>query len=127
MDENLQKGMAVRRELFGEERLKSVFAPKDVLTQKFQGLMTSACFGQVWGDESVPHKDRSLVTISILGAQHRFKHFEHHVRLAVRNGCSRDQIIAVVQHLYTYCGAPTGVEAYQIVHQIFEESDVETT
>jgi alkylhydroperoxidase/carboxymuconolactone decarboxylase family protein YurZ len=113
-----EKGLKIRTELFGQERVDQSFAPPDELTHKFMGLMTSSCFGQVWGDESISRRDHSLITICLLAAQHRFYHFELHAQLAVRNGCSAELLTQVIQHLYVYCGAPTAVEAYRIVHKI---------
>jgi 4-carboxymuconolactone decarboxylase len=123
MDDSIETGKRVRIELFGEARLQQAFAPQDDLTQKFQTLITSACFGQVWGDSTIPWRDRSLITMSIVGAQHRFTEFATHVQLALKNGCTREQIIQVVQHLTVYCGVPTGGEAFRAVQKVFEAND----
>lgn len=123
MEDALETGKRVRVELFGEERLQQAFAPQDDLTQKFQTLITSACFGHVWGDDTISRAERSLITMSIVGAQHRFVEFATHVRLALQNGCSRAQITQVVQHLTVYCGVPTGVEAFRTVQSVFAEAD----
>lgn len=123
MDDSIETGRRVRTEMFGEQRLQQAFAPQDDLTQKFQTLITSACFGHVWGDATIPWRDRSLITMSIVGAQHRFTEFATHVQLGLKNGCSREQIIQVVQHLTVYCGVPTGVEAFRIVQKVFSDAD----
>ena len=123
MDDSVEAGKRVRVELFGEARLKQAFAPQDDLTQKFQTLITSSCFGHVRGDETIPWRERSLITMSIVGAQHRFTEFATHVQLALKNGCSREQIIQVVQHLTVYCGVPTGGEAFRAVQKVFTEHD----
>jgi 4-carboxymuconolactone decarboxylase len=99
------------------------FAPPDDLTQKFMRLMTSSCFGGVWGDDTISLRDHSLITICMLAAQHRFQHFELHARVAVKNGCTPELLTQVVQHLYVYCGAPTAVEAYRVVHKILYEKE----
>jgi 4-carboxymuconolactone decarboxylase len=59
----------------------------------------------------------------MLAAQHRFHHFELHARVAVKNGCTPELLTQVVQHLYVYCGAPTAVEAYRVVHKILYEKE----
>jgi 4-carboxymuconolactone decarboxylase len=123
MDDSVEVGKRVRIDLFGEPRLQQAFASQDDLTQKFQTLITSACFGQVWGDATIPWRERSLITMSIVGAQQRFTEFATHVELGLRNGCTREQIIQVVQHLTVYCGVPTGAEAFRIVHKLFAQSD----
>ena len=83
--------------------------------------MTSSCFGSVWGDESMLRTERSLVTMAIVAAQHRFVEFEAHVRLAIRNGCSEVQLEQLVMHLTVYCGVPTGGEAFRIVDRVLRE------
>jgi 4-carboxymuconolactone decarboxylase len=127
MDASIEVGKRVRIDLFGEPRLQQAFAPQDDLTQKFQTLITSACFGHVWGDETIPWRDRSLITMSIVGAQQRFAEFATHVELGLKNGCTREQIIQVVQHLTVYCGVPTGAEAFRTVHRIFAQIDGSAT
>ncbi|MEQ1805898.1 MAG: carboxymuconolactone decarboxylase family protein [Burkholderiaceae bacterium] len=118
---DFERGLDVRRQLFGPERVQQAFANPDPLTQKFQRLMTSACFGAVWGDESMARPERSLVTMAIVAAQHRFVEFEAHVRLALRNGCSATQLEQLVMHLTVYCGVPTGGEAFRIVDRVLRE------
>lgn len=119
---DFERGLEVRRQLFGPERVQQAFASPDPLTQKFQRLMTSACFGAVWGDESMARPERSLVTMAIVAAQHRFVEFEAHVRLALRNGCSAAQLEQLVMHLTVYCGVPTGGETFRIVDRVLGEA-----
>ena len=120
--DDFERGLEVRRQLFGAERVQQAFANPDPLTQKFQHLMTSACFGAVWGDDSMARPERSLVTMAIVAAQHRFVEFEAHVRLALRNGCSAVQLEQLVMHLTVYCGVPTGGEAFRIVDRVLSEA-----
>jgi 4-carboxymuconolactone decarboxylase len=125
--DDFEKGQRIRASLFGAESVEKSLAPKDDLTQKFQRLITSSCFGQVWGDETVPLSDHSLITLSILGAQQRFTQFELHARLARKNGSTREQLIQVVQHLTVYCGVPTGGEAFRIIQSIVSAGEAEAT
>jgi 4-carboxymuconolactone decarboxylase len=119
--DEFERGLQVRRELFGAERVQQAFANTDPLTQKFQRLMTVACFGAVWGDDSMPRPERSLITMAIVATQHRFVEFETHVRLALRNGCTATQLEQLVMHLTAYCGVPTGGEAFRIVDRVLRE------
>lgn len=120
--DDFERGLAVRTELFGAERVRQAFASADPLTQKYQRLLTSACFGTVWGDPAMARTERSLVTMAIVGAQHRFVEFEAHARLALRNGCTPVQLEQVVMHLAVYCGVPTSGEAFRIVERVLRES-----
>lgn len=121
MTSNFEKGLEVRKRLFGEERTRQSFAATDDLTQKFQRLVTASCFGEVWADETVKWRERSLISMSIVAALRSFTEFELHVRLGLKNGCSREEIIQVVQHLTVYSGVPTGYEAFRVVQKVFQE------
>ena len=123
MADDFAKGVEVRNQLFGAERTQQSLANKDPLNQRFQELLTSYCFGAVWGREGAVWRDRSLMTMAIVAAQHRFPEFETHVRLALRNGVERDVIIELVAHLSAYCGIPTGLEAFRTVQRVFQEAD----
>ena len=123
MADDFAKGVEVRNQLFGAERTQQSLANKDPLNQRFQELLTSYCFGAVWGREGAVWRDRSLMTMAIVAAQHRFPEFETHVRLALRNGVERDVIIELVAHLSVYCGIPTGLEAFRTVQRVFQEAD----
>jgi 4-carboxymuconolactone decarboxylase len=123
MADDFAKGVEVRNQLFGAERTQQSLANKDPLNQRFQELLTSYCFGAVWGREGAVWRDRSLMTMAIIAAQHRFPEFETHVRLALRNGVERDVIIELVAHLSVYCGIPTGLEAFRTVQRVFQEAE----
>lgn len=122
MSDDFSTGLSVRNTLFGEERTRQAFAAEDALTQDFQTLITAYCFGSVWGREGAEWRDRSLMTMCIVAAQHRFAEFETHVRLALRNGCDKELITEVVRHLTVYCGVPTGVEAFRAAQRVFQEN-----
>jgi 4-carboxymuconolactone decarboxylase len=121
MTDDLSRGIEVRNALFGEERTKQAFATDDPLQNEFQTLITAYCFGSLWGKDGVVWRDRSLMTMCIVAAQHRFAEFETHLRLAIRNGCDKELIIEVVRHLTVYCGVPTGVEAFRTAQRVFQE------
>lgn len=122
MIDNFKRGVEVRNALFGAERTSQALANKDPFNERMQELLTSYCFGSLWGREGVAWRDRSLMTMAIVAAQHRFPEFETHVRLALKNGCEREVIIELVRHLAAYCGIPTGLEAFRTAQKIFQES-----
>ncbi|MBM3598019.1 MAG: 4-carboxymuconolactone decarboxylase [Alphaproteobacteria bacterium] len=120
--DDFERGVEVRSTLFGEERTRQSLANRDPLNERFQELLTSYCFGSLWGRDGVAWRDRSLMTMAIVAAQHRFPEFETHVKLALRNGCEREVIIELVRHLAIYCGIPTGLEAFRTVQRVFQDS-----
>lgn len=125
MTDQFSRGVEVRNALFGEERTAKSLSSKEPLDERFQELLTSYCFGSLWGREGVAWRDRSLMTLCLVGAQHRFAEFETHLRLALRNRVERDVIIEAIRHLAVYCGIPTGVEAYRITQRVFQEAESE--
>lgn len=122
MADDFAKGVEVRGALFGAERTQQSLDNKDPLNQRFQELLTSYCFGAVWGRDGAGWRDRSLMTMAMVAAQHRFPEFETHIRLALRNGVERDVIIELVAHLAVYCGIPTGLEAFRTAQRVFQEN-----
>jgi 4-carboxymuconolactone decarboxylase len=122
MADDFARGIEVRNALFGAERTQQSLAADDPLSRRFQELLTSYCFGSVWGRDGAGWRDRSLMTMAMVAAQHRFPEFETHVRLALRNGVEREVIIELVAHLAIYCGIPTGLEAFRTAQRVFQDS-----
>lgn len=123
MADDFAKGVEVRNTLFGAERTQQSLAATDPLSRRFQELLTSYCFGAAWGRDGANWRDRSLMTMAMVAAQHRFPEFETHVRLALRNGVERDVIVELVAHLAVYCGIPTGLEAFRTAQRVFQEGE----
>lgn len=121
MTDDFSRGIEVRRKLFGDERTSAALSDEDPLAQEFQRLITSYCFGSLWGKEGPQWRDRSLMTMCLVAAQHRFVEFETHLRLAVRNGCDKEVLIELVRHITVYCGVPAGVEAFRITQKVTNE------
>ncbi|MBV9783620.1 MAG: carboxymuconolactone decarboxylase family protein [Acidisphaera sp.] len=122
MSDHLARGTEVRNQLFGEERTRQALSSDDPDQRAFQELITSYCFGALWGQDDAEWRDRSLMTMAIVAAQHRFTEFETHVRLAIRNGCTRPVLFALAKHLAVYCGVPTGLESFRIVQKVLAET-----
>jgi 4-carboxymuconolactone decarboxylase len=122
MADDFKRGVEVRQTLFGVERTQQALDNKDPLNQRFQELLTTYCFGAVWGREGAEWRDRSLMTMAIVAAQHRFPEFETHVRLALRNGVDRALIIELIAHLAAYCGIPTALECFRAAQRVFQEA-----
>lgn len=115
------KGLEQRAKMFGAERTTQALEAAGDFAGQFQAFMTAFCFGGVWGGEALTPRERSLVTMSILAAQHRFAEFETHLRLGVRNGCTPEQIRDALMHVAVYCGVPTGGEAFRVGTKVLAE------
>lgn len=115
------KGMQVRREMLGDAYVDKAMSSADALTQPFQDLAVEYCFGSVWAREQLPRRTRSLLTVAMLVALNKPHELEIHLGVALRNGCTKEEIGEVLLQATVYCGIPAGNAAYRIARQVFAE------
>lgn len=119
------KGMAVRRDVLGAEHVDRAMASADAFNEPMQALVTEYCWGAVWGREGLPRKTRSLLNLAMLTALNREHEFKLHVRGALRNGVSREEIGEVLLQAAIYCGVPAAISAFRQAREVFEAVDAE--
>ena len=119
------KGMAVRREVLGAEHVDRAVAAADSFNAPMQDLVTEYCWGAVWGREELPRKTRSMLNLAMLTALNREHEFNLHVRGALRNGVSRDEIREVLLQAAIYCGVPAAISAFRQAREVFDAIDAE--
>jgi 4-carboxymuconolactone decarboxylase len=115
------KGMQVRREMLGDEYVDNAMRSADELTRPFQDLAVEYCFGSIWAREGLSRHVRSLVNVGMLVALNRPHELEVHIGVALRNGCTREEIREVLLQATVYCGMPAGSQAFRIARQVFSE------
>ncbi|SHG74035.1 4-carboxymuconolactone decarboxylase [Marisediminitalea aggregata] len=115
-----QQGMAVRREVMGDEFVDRALNSASDFTQPMQDLATSNAWGEVWVREGISKKTRSLVTIATLAALKASNELKGHVRGALRNGCTVQEIQEVLLHSAVYCGMPSGLEAFRAADEVIQ-------
>lgn len=108
-----EAGLKARQEVLGPEYVRRAQENADEFTQEFQDYLNEHCWGTVWTRDGLERRTRSLVTISVLATSSRWNEFTTHVRGALRNGCTPDEIREVLLHLAIYAGVPTSVEAFR--------------
>ena len=118
--EKYQKGMQVRREVLGDQYVDRALAAATDFTQPLQALVTENCWGETWVKGVLPKNTRSLVTIAILTSLRASTELKTHVRGALRNGCSVEEIQDVLLHCSVYCGIPAGVDAFRAAKEVIE-------
>lgn len=124
MSEKLfETGLAIRREVLGAEYVDASLANADDFSRDFQRLVTEYCWGAAWGRGALTRRDRSLLNLAMLGALGRADEFKLHLRGALRNGCTRDEIQDTLIQLTVYAGVPAGVEAFRHARAVFAELD----
>ena len=118
--EKYEKGMAVRRAVLGDAYVDRAMAGATEFTKPLQALVTENCWGEIWTRETIPKRIRSLITIAILAALKSPEELKLHVRGAIRNGCTVEEIQDVLLQATVYCGVPAGVAAFRAAKDIID-------
>jgi len=116
-----EEGLAVRREVLGAEYVDKAIAQADELTQPLQELVTEYCWGAVWTRPGLPRKTRSLINLAMLTALNRPHEVRLHLRGALRNGCTKEEIMEVLLQSAIYCGVPAAIDSVRIAKEVFQE------
>lgn len=121
--EDYQRGMSVRRRVMGDEFVDRAMDTVTDFTQPVQDYINENCWGSVWARETLPLKTRSIITIAVLAALKAPNELKGHVRGAVRNGCTPEEIREILLHTGPYIGAPALQEAFRAAKEVLEESE----
>ena len=121
MSELYDRGMKIRREVLGDEYVDNALRNADDFSKPFQELVTEYCWGASWGREGLTRKQRSLNNLCMLAALNRGAELELHLRGALRNGCTRDEIRETLMQAAVYAGIPAGVEAFRIARKVLAD------
>jgi 4-carboxymuconolactone decarboxylase len=122
MDKQLmEKGLAARREVLGDEYVDRAMKNADDFNRPFQEMVSEYCWGQCWTDETLSRRERSILNLGMLAALGKPHEFELHFRAALRNGLTKDELRAVLTQIAVYCGVPAGVDCFRIARQVLAE------
>lgn len=105
----------------GDEFVDRALSSASDFTQPLQELVTRNAWGEVWAREGLDRRTRSLITIATLAALKASTELKGHVRGALRNGCTVEEIQEVLLHATVYCGMPAGVEAFRAANEVIGE------
>ncbi len=119
--ERFEKGLAKRKAVLGEAYVEKSLAQADDFNRPFQELVTEYCWGFAWGDERLDPKTRSMLNLSMIAALNRMHEWELHLKGALKNGVTKDEIQAILHQVTIYCGVPVGVECFRIARKVFAE------
>jgi 4-carboxymuconolactone decarboxylase len=117
------QGMKVRREVLGAKHVDKAEATKTPFTEPFQDLITRYAWGEIWSRPGLPRQTRSLITLAMMVALNRGDEFRMHVRAALNNKVSRDEIQETLLQCAIYCGVPAANAAFHIAQEVFAEID----
>jgi 4-carboxymuconolactone decarboxylase len=116
-------GMKVRREVLGAAHVDKAESAKTLFTEPFQDLITRYAWGEIWSRPGLPRQTRSLITLAMMIALNRGDEFRMHVRAALNNKVSREEIQEVLLQSAIYCGVPAANTAFHLAQEVFAEID----
>jgi 4-carboxymuconolactone decarboxylase len=118
-----ERGIRVRREVLGDDHVDASIARTTDLTADFQDFITRYAWGEIWSRSGLDRKTRSCVTLAALVALGKLEELEMHVRAAMRNGLTKDEIGEVLLHSAIYCGLPAANAAFAVAQRVLDDHE----
>lgn len=119
--ETFEKGLAIRRRVLGADYVDRALATADDFTRPLQELVTEYCWGEIWGRPGLDAKTRSLLNLAMLSALSRPHEIKLHIRGALNNGVTKEEMMEVFLQVAIYCGVPAAIDSFRIAREVFEE------
>lgn len=119
--ELFEKGLAIRKSVLGAEFVDKAIASADDFNRPMQELATEYCWGWCWGREGLDKKTRSTINLAMIAALNRPHELKMHVKGALVNGLTKDEIREILLQVAIYCGIPAGVDSFRIAKEAFAE------
>jgi 4-carboxymuconolactone decarboxylase len=121
--ETYQRGLEIRSAVLGEEYVNEALAGADDFTGPLQDLITEYCWGAVWGRDGLPLKTRSMLNLAMISVLNRPNELRTHVKAALTNGVTRDEIREIFLQVAIYAGVPAAVDSFRIAREAFAGVD----
>lgn len=115
-----ERGLALRREVLGADDVDASIANADDFMAAFQRITTEWCWGYTWGRSGLDRRTRSMLNLAMLTALNRPAEIRLHVKGALANGVSVDEIREILLHATVYCGIPAGLDAFKSAHAVLQ-------
>jgi len=122
MDQQYEDGLRMRKQVMGEDFVEKAFANADDFTMPLQEFVTRNAWGTVWCRDGLELKTRSLITVAMLTALGRAQELKGHLRGALNNGATPEEIREVLLHAAVYCGAPLAVDAFRTAQEVMKDA-----
>ena len=119
-----EKGLSIRRDVLGAEFVDNAFATADDFNRPLQELVTQYCWGEIWGRPGLDRKTRSLLNLAMLSALNRPHEIKMHVRGALKNGVTKEEIKEVFLQVAIYCGVPAAVDTFTVAKEVIKQIGV---
>ena len=121
--DRFDKGLQLRKQVLGADYVERSMAGADDFSLPMQELSTEYCWGYVWTRPGLALRDRSLINIAMISALNRPHELKLHVKAALNNGVTREEIREVLLQVAVYCGLPAGIDSVRIAREAFAEID----
>jgi 4-carboxymuconolactone decarboxylase len=122
--EMFEKGLAIRRQVLGSEYVDNALKTADSFNMPLQELVTTYCWGEIWGRPGLDRKTRSMLNLAMISALNRPHEVKAHVRGAINNGLTKEDIQEVLLQVAIYCGVPAAVDSFRIARETFKEMGI---
>lgn len=119
------KGRQIRSSVLGKEFVDKAFETADDFNRPLQELVTEYCWGAIWGREQLPRKTRSMLNLAMISALNRPHELKMHVKGALVNGVTPEEIREVLLQVAIYCGVPAAVDSFRIAREVLQEHQKE--
>ncbi|MEQ8368495.1 MAG: 4-carboxymuconolactone decarboxylase [Roseicyclus sp.] len=120
-------GMATRRRVLGDAHVDRAEAAKTAFDQPFQDLIVEGAWGTVWSDDTITHRDRSMLTLALLAATGNFEEIPMHIRATANTGATKDDVMQAFLHVAIYAGVPKANHAIKLAKATYAEMEGETS
>jgi 4-carboxymuconolactone decarboxylase len=124
MNEDLyEAGLEIRKAVLGKEYVEKSLANADEFTRPIVELSTEYCWGRIWSRPGLSRRDRSLINLAMISALNRPHELKIHVKGALTNGVTREEICEVFLQVAIYCGIPAGIDSVRVAREALAEVD----
>ena len=123
-DELFEKGLKIRREVLGAEYVDKSIQGADDFTRPLQELVTKYCWGEIWGRPGLDRRTRSIINLAMITALGRTHEVKLHVKGAIHNGLTKDDIREIFLQTAIYCGVPAALDSFRAAKEVFKEMGI---
>jgi 4-carboxymuconolactone decarboxylase len=116
-----ETGLKIRSEVLGKEYVENSMKSADEFNKPFQEFVTEYCWGAGWGRPGLSRKERSMLNLAMISILNRNHELKLHIRGALTNGLTKDQIREIFMQVAIYAGVPAGVDAFRQAREVFAE------
>ena len=118
-----QVGLEIRKAVLGKEYVEKSLANADELSRPMVELSTEYCWGRIWSRPGLSRRDRSLINLAMISALNRPHELKIHVKGALTNGVTREEMCEVLLQVAIYCGIPAGIDSVRVAREALAEVD----